>query len=364
MTTQFAIRRELAPLSQDIIEQLPDGCLWVDPDNGCIVGCNRALREALSYALHELIGRPLRMLVAASREPGTEDDSWRILAEGGELQDVELTLASRSGASVPMRVSACGLRGHDGSLRWNLVVLRDAARRRQTEHNLIASERSLRALAYELTMAETRERERIANGLHDEIGQILAMMRYKLGEIEQSFGEPAGRLQLGEQFAELQALLRQASAATRSATFDLSSPLLRQLGFKTAIEGVAQQLTRAAGPRVAVVGELPALPVAEPVLSVVFRVVRELLFNVQKHARASQATVSLSGLPDRLVVSVADNGEGFAVRSFAEQFGPEGGYGLVSAEAQMRAVGGSLAVESARGQGTRATVTLPLQAQG
>jgi signal transduction histidine kinase len=221
---------------------------------------------------------------------------------------------------------------------------------------LVATEQRLRSLAYELTVAEARERERIALGLHDDIGQILAMVRYKLAELGVALGLPPDSPATGL-LDEAQVLVRQASDATRSATFDLHSPVLRQLGFKTALESLAQRVNRSGGLRVSVAGEMPPLPLPEPVLSVVFRVVRELLFNVQKHAGARVAMVSLGGSARRWELRVSDDGCGFAVA--ARRCGPEGGYGLVSAEAQMQAVGGALEILSAPGQGTCATVTLP-----
>lgn len=222
---------------------------------------------------------------------------------------------------------------------------------------LVATEQRLRSLAYELTLAEARERERIAIGLHDDIGQLLAMVRYKLAELGAALPPDSAAVGLLD---EAHVLVRQASDATRSATFDLHSPVLRQLGFKTALESLAQRVNRSCGLRVSVAGEMPPLPLPEPVLSVVFRVVRELLFNVQKHASASAATIQLGASARRWEVRVSDDGSGFVVA--ARRCGPDGGYGLVSAEAQMQAVGGALEIRSAPGHGTCATVTLPLGA--
>jgi signal transduction histidine kinase len=222
---------------------------------------------------------------------------------------------------------------------------------------LLLTQERLRALAYELTVAEARERERIANGLHDDIGQMLAMLRYKLSLLGQAFpADSAASALLGEAHA----LLREATAATRSATFELCNPVLRELGFRSAVESVAQQAARTAGIPVAIEGDLPPLCVPEPVLSVLLRVVRELLFNVQKHARARCATVRLACTPHGLTLHVADDGRGFVAGSGRGRCGPKGGYGLVSAEAQMQAVGGALEIRSTPGLGTCATLTLPL----
>jgi len=218
------------------------------------------------------------------------------------------------------------------------------------------SDEQLRTLAYEVTLAEERERERIATGLHDDIGQVLAIVGLKLGELGEA-ADPAARAEL---VGELRGLVQQASRATRTATFELSCPVLHQLGLQAAIESLAPRAKAASNLEVAVFGSLPPLDLPEQVLAVVFRVVRELVANVGRHARASTARVQLYATTESLSVAVADDGAGFDTARPRTGFGPEGGYGLFSAEAQIQAIGGRLEIESAPGRGTRATILLPL----
>ncbi|WP_158290162.1 sensor histidine kinase [Ramlibacter sp. WS9] len=218
------------------------------------------------------------------------------------------------------------------------------------------SDEQLRTLAYEVTLAEARERERIATGLHDDIGQVLAIVGLKLGELGES-ADPAARAEL---VGELRGLVQQASRATRTATFELSCPVLHQLGLQAAIESLAPRAKAANNLDLVVSGSLPPLNLPDQVLAVVFRVVRELVANVGRHARAGTARVQLYATADRLSVAVADDGAGFDTARSRIGFGPEGGYGLFSAEAQVQAIGGRLDIESAPGRGTRATILLPL----
>jgi two-component system NarL family sensor kinase len=96
------------------------------------------------------------------------------------------------------------------------------------------------------------------------------------------------------------------------------------------------------------------------VLAVVFRVFRELVANIVKHAGARRALVSMHAGGQALVIALADDGAGFDADRPRVGFGPEGGYGLFSAEAQMQAVGGHLDIESRPRHGTRATIVLPI----
>jgi signal transduction histidine kinase len=213
----------------------------------------------------------------------------------------------------------------------------------------------LQTLAFELTVAESRERERIARGLHDVIGQVLSMARLKLGELRE-VALPEARDLLMDELGDL---LAQATRATRSATFDLSCPSL-QLGLLPALESLAHRLRQETKLAVRVEGHLPPLMIPETVVAVLFRVVRELGFNVHKHARASGMCFELRLRADELSICVADDGIGFQRAAPGERFSRDGGFGLVSAEAQIEAIGGQVEIDTAPGRGTRATVILPL----
>jgi signal transduction histidine kinase len=214
----------------------------------------------------------------------------------------------------------------------------------------------LQTLAFELTVAESRERERIARGLHDVIGQVLAMARFKLGELREAAAVPEERNLLMDELGDL---LAQATRATRSATFDLSCPSL-QLGLLPALESLAHRMRQETKLVVRVDGYLPPLKIPEAVVAVLFRVVREFGLNVHKHAGASSMYFELRSRADEVSICVADDGIGFQRAAPGERFSPEGGFGLVSAEAQVEAIGGHVDIDTAPGRGTRATVILPL----
>jgi signal transduction histidine kinase len=215
--------------------------------------------------------------------------------------------------------------------------------------------RCLRTLAYEITVAEARERERIARGLHDEIGQYLTLARLKLGDLRQRSADA----EVLAAIDDLARILGQAANATRSATFDLSNPVL-QLGLEEALRSLGNRLARDAGLAVAVNGHLPVLALPEEVVAVVFRVVRELCLNVQKHASARSVCISTWGDATGISICVADDGVGFRGDPARLGFTREGGFGLTSAHAQMQAIGGRLEIASTAGLGTRATVVLDM----
>jgi signal transduction histidine kinase len=273
---------------------------------------------------------------------------WNALIHRSELRDTEIEVAHRTGGRVSMVANSTIVWGEGVKIRCALITLH---RRKNPLQQDQQAGFTRNKLAYEITIAEAREREKIARGLHDVVGQLHTMMLMKLDELSES-KLPADVSGL---VADLRDLLKQANKATRATTFDLSNPLVNLLGLNAAIESLGK------------VFELPMevesdnqpVPLPEPVLAVLFRVVRELLFNVRKHAHASQVLVSLSLSGGYLMIKIADDGIGFDLSSLPS-VRPEGGYGLFSALAQVQSLGGSMEIDSFPQRGTRILISLPV----
>jgi signal transduction histidine kinase len=213
----------------------------------------------------------------------------------------------------------------------------------------------LRTMTVDLGAAELRERERIACQLHDELGQSFVLVRLKLGELRHA--EPCRTPALIDELTELVA---QSAAAARATTFELGRPAWCS-GLRGVLEAIGSNLARQAGVDVRVDAPQLGIDLAEPQLGVVCRVVRELCLNVHKHARARHVDIAAALDGVRLHVSVQDDGDGPG-RPIPSRWQADrsGGFGLASAQAQLRAFGGELEVTSPAGRGTRASLVLLL----
>jgi len=264
----------------------------------------------------------------------------------------------KDGCSVDVCLSARGVWDDTGRIAFGLAVLRTRGTDRRMGAEAQANDMArLKGLLYAISVAEERERRRIAAGLHDELGQLLAIAKLKLGRLGAT-DTPADRAQLT---ADLGALIDQASRAARASTFELSSPVLQQFGLDAAIESLGERMERMTGLafRFETDGAPCALPDDVPV--VLLRVVRELLFNVQKHAKARQVSVTVHRTAEVCTILVEDDGIGFPAKGVSS-FTPAGGYGLFSTQAQIESVGGNFVIGPRPGGGTRATLIVPLPA--
>ncbi|MDX1488481.1 MAG: PAS domain S-box protein, partial [Acidiferrobacterales bacterium] len=178
----------------------------------------------------------------------------------------------------------------NGAVSGVVADIRDITESKQVEGRLRQHEDQLRTLASEMSLAEERERRRIAADLHDGAVQNLALSRIKTGALGKLISSEEGAVLL----RDIQTLIDQTIRDTRSLVFELSPPVLYELGFEPALEWLAEQAeTRYAFVCDVQTDKLPK-PLDKNIEVVLFQAVRELLANVGKHAGATEASIQLS----------------------------------------------------------------------
>ena len=214
----------------------------------------------------------------------------------------------------------------------------------------------VRALSSALTLAEQRERQRVARLLHDDLQQLLYGIKLKSEALRRDLGDEGAQEKLGE----LGASLSNAIQAVRSLSIELSPPVLKGEGLEAALTWLALHLKERYGIQIDVRTCSRCDIPHEDQRILIFQIVRELLFNVVKHAGTDRAEVTLDRRNDHLRVRVCDEGVGFNV----EELGAskvQDTFGLVSIRERLELFGGSLEVESATGAGTTVTVITPIE---
>ncbi|MFI9597197.1 sensor histidine kinase [Nonomuraea sp. NPDC052265] len=200
------------------------------------------------------------------------------------------------------------------------------------------------------------ERQRLAREIHDTVAQGLTGILTQLEAADEAVGEaPAVRARL----ATVRELARESlTEARRSVQALRPAPLAATAQLGTALSEVAAAWSRASGvpAPVSVTGD--ARPLHTEVESTLLRVAQEALANVGKHARAARVGITLSYMEDVVALDVRDDGSGFT-HGTGFTPGSGGGFGLVAMRQRVTRLAGSLAVESAPGQGTAISATVP-----
>jgi two-component system, chemotaxis family, CheB/CheR fusion protein len=283
----------------------------------------------------------------------------------GKLYNQEKMLCM-SGRPYVLHTIQTPIRAPDGSIPAICGIVRDVTERRRAEEALRAAhgelerkvkERTeqLRALAEKLTRAEQAERRRIVRILHEDLQQLLAGAKYTLGSIR------GGRSKAGRQAAleEVGGILEKAIQLSRSLSLGLRPPVLYESGLGAALEWLAGEMKEEFGLVVRLQGGGVAGPASEEKRDFLFHAVRELLFNVAKHAGTGTAQVRMARTGGgRLRIEVRDRGAGFdpdATRARQDTLG------LFSIRERVESLGGQMQVASAPGHGTTVTLTVPLR---
>jgi signal transduction histidine kinase len=202
------------------------------------------------------------------------------------------------------------------------------------------------ALLEAIQGAQEEERRRIAESLHNGLGQLLYATKLQLDHLPTDPAQPARH--------EAARLLSEAIRQVRAISHELSPALLEEFGLRVALETICQQLG-GSGLRWQChidVTKIPPLSLA--LQQTVYRLAQGLAHNVVKHAQASSATLEVEALPGWVIVRVEDNGQGFDPATVTE------GMGLKTLRSRVALLRGVLQVDSALGQGTHIWMRLPV----
>ncbi len=231
----------------------------------------------------------------------------------------------------------------------------NASQSTQAESDSDAHAASLRKLASELVMAEVRERRRIAEDLHDHMGQYLALIRVKLA----AFQGNTVFCGYEQDLLDIQALLDKAIGYTRHLTMVVSPPILYELGLVPALTWLAEQYSRRhkLSIQCRALNDIPKLE--EDLRGMLYRSIRELLINVVKHANARTVDVEVRSEGPDVVMTLTDDGDGF--EPDALDLERHQGFGLFSIRERLTYLGGTLELRSKPGWGTRVTLRCPVQ---
>lgn len=221
---------------------------------------------------------------------------------------------------------------------------------------LSASNEALRKLNSELALVEARERRAISSDLHDHIGQALAFVRMRVSE----FRGNAVFCGFEDSIDEILTLLDKTIQYTRSLTFEISPPVLYELGLIPAIEWLGERFESQHGLRVKTSVKGETARIGETAQIVLFKCVHELLTNIVKHAQARQATIAIEQGNGVVRLTVSDNGRGFDTAELERTANDVHTFGLFSVRERMKYLGGRFEILSSPGRGTTATLEAQL----
>ena len=276
---------------------------------------------------------------------------------GTKEYDCEVNIVCLDGEIRTIHTQGEVIRDDSGNpIRFVGTVL-DITERKRVQEKLLKYQEQLRSLASELSLAEERERQRIAAEFHDRIGQTLVFSKLNLDTLCAS----AHSDEATQTLKQISNMIGQAIHDTRSLTFHLSSPILYELGLEAALaELLREQFGKCPETTTEFDDDGLPKPLKNDVRVLIYQVVREILVNVTKHANARKIKMSIKKDNNKIRITVTDNGVGFDPEKTSLDRSQGGGFGIFSIRERLGYIGGQFEIASRPGHGTRATLAVPL----
>lgn len=252
------------------------------------------------------------------------------------------------------------VREADGVCRRALIILTDMTQRKEAEDRVLSYQEQLRSLTVELALTEQRERKRLASELHDGIGQTLAASKIKLGALKKSARHGVDAKLIDEVWQ----LIDQTIQDTRTLTFQLSPPILHELGLEPALEWLAETFRARYGIDITFDDDGQRKPLGPDLSGLLFQSAQELLINAAKHGQPSHVRVSCRRAGEQILIEVEDDGGGFEPAQIDAAGQNPHGFGLFSIRERLGPLGGDMQVRSSTGQGTSILLSVPLRESG
>ncbi len=308
------------------------------------------------YEPQELLGKKSYIYFHPDDVPFvTSDAYWNKLKAGLSILLV-YRFKSKKGKYAWFESSRQPVFNDNNELEKIVSISRDITKRIEREQLIKNYHKSLKSLTNELSLIEEKQKKEIASNIHDHLSQLLVISKMKLTDLKNELlsQELKNELELVIKYIE------DALNNTRKITYDLSPPVLYELGLVETMHWLADKTEDEHHIKTVFTANIEEIKLPEPNLIVIFRIIQELVNNTIKHAQAKNLKIEFNVLNDVLKIVVSDDGKGFNKTAFPITTGSKGGFGLFLLKEKVQNLNGNISIISERNKGTTVKIDVPL----
>lgn len=339
-------RRRLLQLSNEIVDGSAAFIIVLD-QHRAILKLNLALLQSIQKDENSLLGKSL--LTAGLSENNRLTEALKgdppVVVESGET--IRDRLATSRGEKLVVDWQISMLKGPSGDIMRYII----------SGLNVTELERTRQKLQNLRENTEREERQKLAEELHDEIGNYLFVSSMKLESLRESPLTADSRMAL----EELQDTIKTIITRTRSLVFELGPMSTVESGLENALASLTRHMQNRSGVSIQFTGDRLRYQPEKAVNYFLFNSVREIITNAVKHAQANKITVVLRQLPDSIEVEVRDNGKGFNFEETIEHPHIPKGFGLTRLVERCEYFGVGLKVDTSSGSSFRIILPITLK---
>jgi signal transduction histidine kinase len=229
---------------------------------------------------------------------------------------------------------------------------------KQSKESSLDAEKQLRYLSSQIIAAQEIERKRISRELHDELGQALSLIKFKLRFIKKHLYE--NQIPLKQECEDTLEFIDQVIENVRRLSRDLSPTVLDDLGLTAAIRWLLHNL-QTKEKNIHVTSDIVNIDhfFSQDSYINIYRIIQEALTNISEHAEAKNVSVVIKNQKNTILFFIEDAGKGFNVKRALMKITIERGLGLASMAERVQMLGGYFNILSEKGKGTRIQFTIP-----
>lgn len=337
----------------DVYEDIPAIAAILDK-RGFILALSKEASDKFGPTAPGLIGRSILSLAHRDDRKAVMTALNSAREDNSAIAHCEFRVWRGGKPALKLRTSIRAANSGSGS-GVLLAVSSDITDQVLLERQLVARSSELGALANELLVAQNEERRRVAADMHDGVGHSLALAKFHIDGLKTLPLDQSGQKAVGT----ASGFLQDAIDAIRSLTFALNSAPLQDQGLDAAVEDFGDSLNLQQSLEFELSSRPRKMRLNPNARQSLYRIIRELLVNVIKHAKATRVRVSIGAHDDSLHIAVVDNGIGFGPSRRSLR-----GSGLDAIRSQVDSLQGAIVFEPGQDGGTRVQISVPYSSVG
>jgi signal transduction histidine kinase len=318
---------------------------------GPVLQLNAHERQQKGYAFlrDEVFPRRMAMLDIANRIASINEQQLN----AGNTRDAALLSSFQTRLALTLAVTL--ILGIGLAMFSMRKILKLESKAHLQYKDVVDARRQLENLSARLVQAQETERRSVARELHDEVGQALSAVLVELRNLSGGLAIQSEE-QLSRHVETIKGLVENAVRTVRNMSLLLRPSMLDDLGLIPALRWQAREVSRQTCMDVTVSTDLVSDDLPDEYKTCIYRVVQEALHNCSRHSHATAVRISVQQEPERLTLSIRDNGKGFVVKHSK-------GLGLLGIEERAAHLGGKCEIHSEPGSGTVLAIELPFNPQ-
>ena len=314
-----------------------------------------SVETLLGYTTKELVGTKFYNLIHKDDKLYVKKVIENKVLKGDNLNAISFKVKHKDGHVVWLEKSITPIY-KKGKIVSLMASNRDITQWMLAKKEIDDYQSSLQKLTSEISMIEEKQKKEIAANIHDHLSQSLVISKMRIEDLQKT--ENLDHAQ--EDLSFIRNHISGALENSRKITYDLSPPVLYQLGLIDAIDWYADESKEKYGIDFKFNTNVSSVQLTEFKSILLFRCIQEAFTNTIKYAEATAVTIDLTKDDDTITVEIVDNGNGFDTSKLNNSVSSSSGFGLFAVRERIRNMNGELDISSKINVGTKIKICVPL----